>query len=177
MKRDEIGTLCLKRLELIDRLDSGELDKENFILENYKMIAAYDRVGFNVLSVDEGIMKYHYFNTLAKKKMLEADALEYKDPRRSNQLKNEGFDYYIKKDRITLNMLALVDYQGVDAYYIHMNSKSLEGSIYEIDFLEFDRVILHSKDRKILHKLKTAGCFQGVYRDSRIKGYVNTKVY
>lgn len=177
MKEENIGALCIKRLELIDQLEQGILNKESFIMENYQMLKTISRVGFEISSVDEGIMKYHYFNTLAKKKMLEADLLEYRDPAAASKVKSEAFDLYLKKDRITLNLLEYVNYNDIEAYYIQMNSKHLEGTIYEIVFLNHDRVILHSKDRKILYKLRTSGCFSENWRESKIQTYVNTKVY
>lgn len=165
-----------KRLELIQRLEVGELDKETFILENYRLIGSYTPQNFNVNSVEEGVVKYHYFNTKAKKLMLEADELEFRDPRMSDRLKNNAYDFYVKKDKITLAMLEHVNFEGVTAYFINMNSKYLEGSIYEICFKEHDKVILHSRDRRILYKLKCAGCYDEETRDSVIGDYVNTKI-
>ena len=169
----ELGS---KRLELIERLEVGELDKETFILENYRLIGSYMPQNFNVDSVEEGVVKYHCFNTKAKKLMLEADELEFRDPRKSDRLKENAYEFYVKKDKITLAMLEHVDYKDVSAYFINMNSKYLEGSIYEISFKAHDRVILHSRDRRILYKLKCAGCFDEEPRDSIIRDYVNTKI-
>ncbi|MBE0450455.1 MAG: hypothetical protein IBX70_06385 [Clostridia bacterium] len=177
MKGKDIGVLVSKRLALIDQLEKGKLTKESFINENYRMLETYGKVSFDMDTVDEGVLKYHYFNTMAKKLMLEADAIEYREPSKYFQLKNQAYDYYVKKDRITLKLLDLVDCTAVRAYYINMNSRQLEGAIYEIDFIDYDRVILHSKDRKILHKLRSSGCFLEEKLESKVKAYVNTKVY
>jgi len=177
LSSQHISALCEKRIELICKLESGDLTKEAFINENYEMMSPYQKVTFDVETLDEGVLKYHYFNTMAKKHMLEADAYEYRDPRKYEQLKNIAYDYYSKKDKISLKMLELVDFDGVQAYFIHMNSRSLEGLIYEIRFNDHEKVVLHSKDRKILYKLKEANCFIEERMPSVIEEYVNTKIY
>ena len=60
---------------------------------------------------------------------------------------------------------------------IEPKSKSLEGLIYEIRFNTCEKVVLHSRDRKILYKLKEAGCFSEEPVASVIDVYVNTKAY
>ncbi|MGX8796016.1 DUF6648 family protein [Fusibacter sp. JL298sf-3] len=176
MKEIDMHMLYGKRLELIQRLEHGELTKETFILENYKILAPYKRLGTGVRTIREGVMKYHYFNTLAKKMMLDAGDITFRDPRGAEKLKEQAYDLYVKKDQVTLKLLEILEYKGLDAYYIFMNSKQLEGHIYEIDCLEHEKVVLHSKDRKILHKLRNAGCFSDEKRPSKIQSYVNTKL-
>lgn len=173
----DIGFLCTKRLDLIDQLEAGLLTKEDFILENYKVLEPYENVSVTVSTVDEGILKYHYFNTKAKKMMLDADEIEFRSPYESNKLKNLAYDWYLKKDQVTFQLISMVEAKAMNAYFIHMNSRSLEGQIFEIDFIEHDRVVLHSKDRRILHKLKVAGCFNEERKASKIQTYVNTKIY
>lgn len=173
----EIEALCERRIELIGMLEEGLLTKESFILENFNLMSPYQQVSFEIKSVEEGVIKYHYFNTLAKKMMLDADALEFKDARMSARLRENAYTNYLKKDKITLNMLELVDYKEIEAYFIHMKSKSLEGQIYEIRFNGYEKVVLHSKDRKILYKLKTANCFFDERLESVIDDYVNTRIY
>lgn len=176
MKKCEIQSLCAKRVELINALDEGQLTKEDFILENYRMMENYQNITTTVESVEEGIIKYHYFNTQAKKLMLEAEALIFRDERQSNRLKEKAYDLYVKKDHVTLKMIELMVYQNMEAYYIHMNSRHLEGQIFEICCHDYEKVVLHSKDRKILHKLRTAGCFVEDRRNSKIETYVNTRL-
>lgn len=178
-KLDEkaINLLCDRRLELIDHLEMGRLNKEEFITENYSMMCMYHNVNYVVRSVEEGTLKYHYFNTMAKKLMLDADACEFKDPKQSEKLRDKAYDLYSKKDKVTLNLLEYVGYKSIEAYFIHMNSKSLEGLIYEIRFNHHQKVVLHSKDRKILFKLKEANCFFDERKASVVNDYVNTKIY
>ncbi|MBS7528604.1 hypothetical protein KHM83_18200, partial [Fusibacter paucivorans] len=61
--------------------------------------------------------------------------------------------------------------------YIDLNSRALCGQVFEIVLHDLDSVILHSRDRKILFKLKAAGCFEDSAKPSLIHDYVNTKVY
>lgn len=177
MKATDIEQLCVKRLDLIDQLEMGSLTKEDFILENHKMLSHYVNVKPIIHSVDEGVVKYHYYNTQAKKMMIEADDFEFRNPQRYFELKNQAYEWYVKKDKITLQLLELIAYSQVSAYFIHMDSRHLEGQIYEINLLAYDRVVLHSKDKKILHKLKVAGCFEEQRLPSIVQRYINTKVY
>jgi hypothetical protein len=169
--------LCEKRRELIHELEQGNLNKEHFILENYEMLKAIKHVDLEVKDVEEGILKYHYFNTMAKMKMLTADELEYRDPEGCKALRESAYELYTKKERITLGLLTLVDYQNISAYYIDLNSRALCGQVFEIVLHDLDYVILHSRDRKILFKLKAAGRFEDCVKPSLIHDYVNTKVY
>lgn len=173
---EKVIELASKRLELIERLELGEIDKELFIIENNRLIGEYSPRNFNVRSIEEGIVKYHYFNTKAKMLMLEADEVQYRDARRADSLRDNAYEYYVKKDKITLAMLELVKFKGVEAYFIKMNSRYLDGIIYEINFLEYKKVILHSKDKRILYKLKEAECFNSETKNSIICEYVNTKI-
>lgn len=171
-----LSNLTDKRIALIHELEKGKIDKTEFILENFEMLKSYTPSNYNVNSIEEGIVKYHYFNTAAKKLMIEADELEFRDPRESGRLKENAYDLYVKKDKITLAFLEHVNFEDIEAYFINLNSKYLEGVIYEIQFKSLDKVILHSKDKRILYKLKTAGCFSEVPKKSAICSYVNTKL-
>jgi len=181
LKGLDIESLCSRRLTLIDQLESGLLSKEAFICENYEMFSDLEgdepfRIRMEIETFSEGVMKYHYFNTLAKKYMLDADAVEYREPEQCKRFRSLAYELYIKKDRIALAMLEHVAFKDVTAYYIRMNSKSLEGSIFEIDFLKEDRVVLHSRDPKMRYKLKSAGCFSEELRASKVESYINTKI-
>ena len=177
LTEQDIRQLCFKRIELIEQLELGTLSKEAFIMENYQLMSPFQKVNYDVTSIDEGVIKYHYFNTMAKKLMIEADGLEFKDPKSCDKLRQTAYDFYLKKDKITLSLLEYVDFKGVEAYFIHMKSRTLDGVIYEIRFNTCEKVVLHSRDRKILYKLKEAGCFSEEPVASVIDVYVNTKAY
>lgn len=169
-------SVCEKRLELIRALECGNLSKELFIEANYELIKDLKSTDYGVSTVHEGIVKYHYFNTMAKKTMLEADIYEYRNPYEYRKLRESAYDFYLKKEKITLGLLETVNYQAVDAYFIQLRSQNLSGQIFEIVFKDLEKVILHSKDKKILHKLKTNGCFDETLRPSAIDDYVNTRI-
>ena len=97
LTENDIEKLCIRRIELIEQLELGSLTKEEFIMENYQLMSPFQKVSFQVESIDEGVLKYHYFNTMAKKLMIEADALEFKDPNKCNRLRDNAFDFYSKK--------------------------------------------------------------------------------
>lgn len=176
MKSEDIEQLCEKRVALIKELELGNLTKETFILENYRLMAGFKNVTTDIRTIEEGIIKYHYFNTQAKKCMIEAEEIVYRDSRQSEKLKNQAYDLYVKKDQVTLKMLEQMSFKHLEAYFIYMNSRHLEGQIYEIRCLDYEKVVLHSKDKKILHKLRTAGCFHENKMESIIQSYVNTRL-
>ncbi|MBS7525480.1 hypothetical protein KHM83_02170 [Fusibacter paucivorans] len=118
MRGQNITLLCEKRRALIHELEQGKLSKEHFILENYEMLKTIKYVDLEVKDVEEGVLKYHYFNTMAKMKMLTADELEYRDPEGCKGLREAAYELYTKKERITLGLLTLVDYHHISAYYI-----------------------------------------------------------
>lgn len=176
MKSEDIEQLCEKRVALIKELELGKLTKETFILENYRLMAEFKNVNTDISSIEEGIIKYHYFNTHAKKYMIEAEEIVYRDSRQSEKLKNQAYDLYVKKDQVTLKLIEQLEFRRLEAYFIYMNSRHLEGQIYEIRCLDYEKVVLHSKDKKILHKLRTAGCFHENKMESIIQSYVNTRL-
>jgi hypothetical protein len=177
VREQNISLLCEKRRALIHELERGNLNKEHFILENYEMLKSIKYVDLAVNTVDEGILKYHYFNTMAKMKMLAADEVEYRDPEGCKTLREAAYELYTKKERITLGLIELKGFQNISAYYIDLNSKALCGQVFEIVIRDLDYAILHSRDRKVLFKLKSAGCFEDCVKPSLIHDYVNTKVY
>jgi hypothetical protein len=177
LTKSNMEIILSKRLEFIEQLEKGLLDKEAFITLNYELVKSLGHVTTTIKSLEEGVVKYHYFNAMAKMKMLEADQVVFQNERQFQTLQEEAFSLYVKKDRITLQMLELEGFNQIDAYYINMNSKTLEGQIYEIKFNSLEKVVLHSRDRKILYKLRTSGCFHEEQMASVVDTYINTRVY
>ncbi len=56
-----------------------------------------------------------------------------------------------------------------------MNSKALEGELFEIVLKDYEKVIFHTRDKLILNRLKKNGCFIDGIRDSLIDEYINEK--
>lgn len=177
MKNSNLPILYEQRCLLIQALEKGEIDKETFIQENYKLISDIKHVDLEVSSMEEGLLKYHYFNTMAKMKMIEADEIEFRDPATYQRLKNMAYAYYQKKEQVTYAFIKYKDFKNMHAYFIDLNSKALNGSIFEIVLEDAAYAVLHSKDKKILNLLKKAACFEECIKPSVIHTYVNTKVY
>jgi hypothetical protein len=116
----------------------------------------------NVDTLEKGLFNYQYFNALAKESKTEH---------------NGQADYfYSRKDRATMQVLNILDYQGVTAYFIHVRSAGLKGRLFEI-IIEQYQMILHSTDPLILESLRREGKFIEETRQSVIDGYINQKYY
>ena len=82
--------------------------------------------------------------------------------------------YYSKKDKATLTALRMLDFQGVEAYFIKIRSKFLKGKLFEIVIPE-EGIILHSTSTLILKCLREEGVFREESRKSIIDDYVNRR--
>ena len=86
---------------------------------------------------------------------------------------NNRENYYYLKDLATEKLLELIDYKDIEAYFIKLKSKRLTGEIFEIYLKDFDKLILHSKNKSLLQKLKEKECFLDEAKISMIDSYVN----
>lgn len=163
------------RDELIDRYGSGRMSKTLFVEENYKFIKNLKLEPFtDDLDYRKCIYNYQYYNILAKYANLQAQELEFFDPKGAEAYKEEEFEFYKFKDEATLNLLELVNYEQVEAYFMHLESNRLDGRLYEVVFKDLHRAIFHSMNPKILKKLRQKKVFSPVYKDSVIHSYVNS---
>lgn len=164
------------RDELIDDFTHGHMSKTEFVEQNYAFIMSLNFNPFvgTLTDYKQCIYNYQYYNILAKYANLQAQELENYDPKASEQFKVEEFEYYKFKDQATLSLLELTNYENVEAYYMNMNSKRLDGQLYEIVFKDYYRAIFHSMNPLILKKLRDKNVFSRVYKDSIIHTYVNT---
>jgi len=71
--------------------------------------------------------------------------------------------------------LEMLDYRGVEAYFVKVKSKALKGKLYEIVCKDCYGMILHSTNEVILNKLREEGVFTEGTRTSLIDGYVNQR--
>ncbi|MCI7238316.1 MAG: DUF6648 family protein [Anaerococcus sp.] len=164
------------RKESIDLLDKAEISKDEFLSLNYDFFVKLGLKPFSkITTLSQAIFNYQYYNVMAKKSNLEAKAYlnSKKKKKYYNKLINDRENYYYLKDLATNRLLELLDYKNVDCYYINLKSKRLSGLIYEINVLDRDRLVLHSKNKKILEKLKEKKCFCEDERTSVIDSYVN----
>ena len=82
-----------------------------------------------------------------------------------------------KKDAATRQVLKLLEYKNIEAYFVKVRSRALKGKLYEIvcrDYGIYD-MILHSTDTAILNSLREEGVFSEESRVSLIDGYVNAR--
>lgn len=165
------------RAMLIDMLEEGKLDKREFLIQNVELMRRFSMSPYSSISCfEEGIFNYQYYNVLAKFYAMQHSELPMrkKGSRRERELMNKIANYYREKDRATLMLLEWINYEGIEAYYIEMNSKSLDGVLYEIYCSQFEKAILHSKSPEIKKRLEEHRAFSLEKRTSRISEYINS---
>lgn len=165
------------RAMLIEMLDEGKLDKREFLIQNVELMKRFSMSPYSsISSFEEGIFNYQYYNVLAKFHAMQLSELSggKRALRRERELQNKIGNYYREKDRATLMLLEWMKYEGVEAYYIVMNSKSLDGVLYEIYFSQFEMAILHSKSSEIKKRLEEHRAFSEEKRISKISEYINS---
>ena len=69
----------------------------------------------------------------------------------------------------------MLDYRGVEAYFIKVKSKALKGRLFEIVCENCYGMVLHSTNTLILNRLREEGAFSEGTRVSVIDGYVNAR--
>ncbi len=173
----DIDAFYKKRDELIDALEVGRIDKTEYFEQSLSYL---ETIGFKPsvvesLDFDDAVVHYQYFNLMAKYNFMEEEAKCFNQPAQAKRHHDQGFDYYTKKDQVTMRMLELSQYKHLKAYYIVLQSKSLEGQLFEIVFEAESRIVLHSKDKRILYRLTSAGVFEEKIQPSIIHEYVNTR--
>ncbi|MDO5716707.1 MAG: hypothetical protein Q4Q17_02795 [Tissierellia bacterium] len=163
---------------MIAQLESGDLSKSQFLRENFNYL---DRIGAKpftrIDSMEKGMFNYQYHNIMAKYYLaLAEDTFKRKKHAKvAHSLKQKAGDQYHKKNVSISRMLALVEYQNVDAYFIKAKSKRLNGKLYEIVFYDYKEAIFHSTCTWLLEQLKDQGCFIDGKVKSLIDDYINTK--
>jgi len=165
------------RNDLIERYSAGEFTKKEFIEENYKYLMKLNLNPFQgrIKSFKMGIYNYQYYNIMAKYSNMMADEMKYCDGELSREHKRKEFDYYALKDKATEQCLEFVDFKGVEAYFLDVNSRRLTNSqLYEIVFRDYDKAIFHSYNEKLLRRLRVNGVFSSKRRRSVIDGYINS---
>ncbi len=165
-----------RRSFLIKQLESGKLNKKQFLEENYNLVRRFNMRPFlRIDNYEMGMYNYQYYNVLAKYfKMMAKESKEYGRPiRYYREYLNKGNNYYAEKDKATLGILEFLNFQGVEAYYIDVESKGLRGSLYEIVLLDYEEAIFHSKCKNLLEVLKRKKVFKKEMKKSVIDDYIN----
>jgi len=163
------------RQSLIEQYAKGDLSKDEFIEENYRAVNALGIKPFEKIdNIKKAIYNYQYYNVLAKYHQKRAhDAGKY-DASREDML-TLADHYYSKKDKVTEKLLKLLDFQGVEAYYVKVRSQNLKKKLFEIVLKDYDNIILHSKSETILAILIRENVFQQGERKSLVDNYINEK--
>ncbi|MCX7711349.1 MAG: hypothetical protein N2484_16030 [Clostridia bacterium] len=163
------------RQNLIDHYMKGDLSKEEFIEENYRCIHALDIKPFQKIdNVKKAIYNYQYYNVMAKYYQKRAHDLSKRHESRQDFLEQANY-YYSKKDRVTETLLKLMDFTGIEAYFVKVKSPNLKKRLFEIVLTDYDDIILHSTSEVIRNMLIHENVFQNEERKSLIDGYINQK--
>jgi len=149
------------RQSLIDQYVKGDMTKREYLSHNLDAVLNLREKPFSIVdTLEKGLFNYQYYNALAK---------EYK----STDTSKTDY-YYAKKDRATLSVLRILDYRGIEAYFIRVRSPQLRGRLFEVIIQEY-QMILHSASPEILERLRREGVFADEVRQSLIDGYINQK--
>ncbi len=166
------------RESLIEQFKKGDISKKEYIEESYYDIQRLNITPFkNVDSFEKAIYNYQYYNTMAKFYYLQANQIKKygKHMEKYKEYLKSVDDFYYKKDQSTIKAIEVLDYWGMEAYYIQVSSDYLKKRLYEIIFKDHEEVILHSTSEWLLERLKREGIFKEGVRRSLIANYVNEK--
>lgn len=164
------------RIESIELLTDQKIDKDEFLERNYKFLVDLGLKPFSkIYDLEEAIYNYQYYNIMAK--FANSKAFKFQNsPKKKKvytKLINDRENYYYLKDLATSSLIEIVGFENIDAYFINLRSKRLTGQIFEIKVKNCDKLILHSKNKKILEKLRCNSAFCEEIRESLIDSYVN----
>ena len=168
-----------KRNDLISELSQGKIDKISFLEKNYELIQNLNmKPLLNISSLEEGMYNYQYYNILAK--FFNQKSQLYSNNKKKQKKYNENLmksnNYYAEKDKYLFRMIDFLDKDSSEAYFIDMNSKRLNNSLFEIVVKDVEFAIFHSMNEKILEKLYEKNIFVNETRISKIDDYVNTNI-
>lgn len=164
------------RKESIDLLSDSIIDKDEFLDRNYNFLINLSLKPFSKITLlEEAIYNYQYYNIMAKAANAKAFKIQNISKKKKiyTRLINDRENYYYLKDIATQAIIDTVGYDNIESYYIKLNSKRLTGKIFEISVRSCDKLILHSKNKKILEKLKASDAFCEDIKESLIDSYVN----
>lgn len=178
-KRESLFDRFFKhRDSLIIQFKNGDISKREFLQLNFDFVQKMRVKPFDKIdSFEKGMYNYQYYNVLAKYYyMLGVDLKrEGKDYKYFKNHINKANYYYNEKDKSTLKFLRYLEFKGMEAYFVKVQSKNLKDKLYEIVLLEYEYAIFHSKSRWLLKILREEGVFDEGKKLSLIDEYVNEK--
>lgn len=162
------------RQSLIDQYGKGDMTKREYLRKNYDAVV-YGNIGpfRNMDTLEKALFNYQYFNALAKENKTISTTKDMDYDLKQDYMEKSNY-YYSKKDKATLKALRMLDYRGVEAYFVKVKSKFLKGKLFEI-VIEEEDIILHSTSPLILKCLREEGVFQETSKKSLIDDYVNRR--
>lgn len=171
-------TFFENRSSLIIQYGNGDISKKEFLEYNFDFVQEMNVKPFTKIdSFEKGMYNYQYYNVLAKYYTMLA-----KDTRRTKEnskyythYKQMGNEYYHEKDKATLQLLRHLKFEGVEAYFIKVESKFLDDKLYEIVLLDYKEAIFHSKSLWLLDVLREEGVFIEGKKRSLIDSYINER--
>ena len=162
------------RQSLIDQYVKGDMTKREYLQANYEAVVYNDIKPFkNIDTVLKGLFNYQYYNARAKEKKQASTIRDLSFDEKKEYLDSCNY-FYSRKDRATLKVLELLEYKGVEAYFIKVRSKELRGKLFEIILTDYN-MILHSTNELILKRLVEEEVFSEGSRKSLIDGYINQR--
>lgn len=175
MTNNKFEQFLRNRQKLIDHYVKGDLSKEEFIEENYRCIISLDIKPFQKIdNVKKAIYNYQYYNVIAKYYQKRAHDTSKRHASREDFLEQANY-YYSKKDQVTEKLLKILDFKGVEAYFVKVKSPNLKKKLFEIVLTDYDNIILHSTSEIIRNQLIYENVFQNEEKQSVIDNYINQK--
>ena len=179
-KKGLFETFFDNRSSLILQLQNGDISKREFLESNYDFVTRMNVKPFiRVDSYEKGMYNYQYYNVLAK--YFRMMAMELRNSKKHQkyyiEYLNKGYKYYHEKDRSALDVLKIIDFKGVEAYFVKCESRNLKDKLYEIVLLDYKEAIFHSKATWLLEILQKEGVFLEGRRKSLIDEYINETYY
>ena len=161
---------------LIDQLEEKVITKTTFIEDNFEQfVDGVKPPTTEIKTVEEGIIAYHYYNTKAKILMMQGNDCYFRDAYQAKHLHGLAHDQYLKKDTVTMALVEVLHYENMEAYFVTLESEELNEELFEIVLTNYRRIIFHSKDKRLLNRLRKNGVFSEVLQASKIDHYVNSK--
>ncbi|MDY0235159.1 MAG: hypothetical protein RBR71_03990 [Gudongella sp.] len=175
-KKGLFETFFENRSALILQYENRDITKREFLEYNYDFVTSMNVKPFlKVDSYEKGMYNYQYYNVLAKYfRMLSMEIKNVKKHQRQYvHYLNKGNNFYNEKDKSALAVLKLIEFKGVESYFVKCESKLLKDKLYEIVLLEYKEAIFHSKAIWLLDILKSEEVFSDKRRISIIDEYIN----
>ncbi len=170
---DKLKQVLLERNRLIDQLDRCRMTKQEFHQANYQILQRWQMKPYpTIVSMEQGIYNYQYYNTMAKEYQRRATQVGAKGKPRIEQLIR---NYFTLKDECIHQMLSLTINEPVECYFINTESSLLRNRLLEIVYLNREKVILHTVNPRIIQKVKRMDLFIPEVRISRIHSYINAQ--